>query len=101
MKSKYLFSTVDSDIQKTRYIAKFISQFQSDDRSLVGNFGYSTTEIENQLKEYMSKQPQSFSRLHRMIPEKSVVFLELSFLNLIPFECLDLMQRILKMNGKK
>jgi ribosomal protein S18 acetylase RimI-like enzyme len=27
---------------------------------LVGNFGYSTTEIENQLKEYMNKQPQSF-----------------------------------------
>jgi len=27
---------------------------------LVGNFGYSTTEIENQLKEYMDKQPQSF-----------------------------------------
>jgi len=60
MKSKYLFLTVDSDIQKIRYIAKFISPFQSDDRSLVGNFGYSTTEIENQLKEYMNKQPQSF-----------------------------------------
>jgi len=27
---------------------------------LVGNFGYSTTEIENQLKEYMDKQPLSF-----------------------------------------
>jgi ribosomal protein S18 acetylase RimI-like enzyme len=27
---------------------------------LVGNLGYSTTEIENQLKEYMNKQPQSF-----------------------------------------
>ena len=27
---------------------------------MVGNLGYSTTEIENQLKEYMSKQPQSF-----------------------------------------
>jgi len=27
---------------------------------LIGNFGYSTNEIENQLKEYMSKQPLSF-----------------------------------------
>jgi len=27
---------------------------------LVGNLGYSITEIENQLKEYMNKQPQSF-----------------------------------------
>jgi len=27
---------------------------------LVGNLGYSTTEIENQLKEYINKQPQSF-----------------------------------------
>jgi ribosomal protein S18 acetylase RimI-like enzyme len=27
---------------------------------LVGNFGYSATEIENQLREYMNKQPQSF-----------------------------------------
>ena len=60
MKSKYLFSTVDADTEKIRYIAKFISQFQNDDRSLIGNFGYSTTEIENQLKEYINKQPQSF-----------------------------------------
>ena len=27
---------------------------------MVGNLGYSTTEIENQLKEYINKQPQSF-----------------------------------------
>jgi len=60
MKRKYLFSIVDTDTQKIRYIAKFISPFQSDNRSLVGNFGYSATEIENQLKEYMNKQPQSF-----------------------------------------
>ncbi|GAI97322.1 unnamed protein product, partial [marine sediment metagenome] len=51
---------IDTDTQKIRYISKFISQFQSDDRSSVGNLGYSTTEIENQLKEYMNKQPQSF-----------------------------------------
>jgi len=30
---------------------------------LVGNFGYSATEIENQLKEYMNKQPQSFFQI--------------------------------------
>ena len=60
MESKYLFSIVDTDTQKIRYISKFISPFQCDNRSLVGNFGYSTTEIGNQLKEYMSKQPQSF-----------------------------------------
>lgn len=60
MKSKYLFSIVDTDTQKIRDIAKFISPFQSDNRSLVGNLGYSTTEIENQLKEYMNKQPRSF-----------------------------------------
>ena len=60
MKSKYLFSIVGTDTQKIKDIAKFISQFQSDNQSLVGNLGYSTTEIENQLKEYMNKQPQSF-----------------------------------------
>ena len=60
MENKYLFSIVDTDTQKIKYIAKFISQFQSDNRTLVGNFGYSATEIENQLKEYMNKQPQSF-----------------------------------------
>ena len=43
-----------------RDIAKFISPFQGDNRSLVGNLGYSATEIENQLREYMKKQPQSF-----------------------------------------
>lgn len=60
MKAVHLFSIVNTDTQKIRHIAKFISPFQSDNRSLVGNFGYSTTEIENQLKEYMNKQPQSF-----------------------------------------
>lgn len=60
MKRKYLFSIVNTDTQKIKYIAKFISPFQSDNRTLVGNFGYSATEIENQLKEYMNKQPQSF-----------------------------------------
>ena len=47
MKRKYLFSIVDTDTQKIRYIAKFISPFQSDNRSLLGNLGYTTTEIEN------------------------------------------------------
>ncbi len=51
---------VNTNKHKIQDIAKFISPFQSDNRSLVGNFGYSTTEIENQLKEYMNKQPQSF-----------------------------------------
>ncbi len=51
---------VNANKHKIPDIAKFISPFQSDNRSLVGNFGYSTTEIENQLKEYMNKQPQSF-----------------------------------------
>ncbi|MBA7590291.1 hypothetical protein ES708_32405 [subsurface metagenome] len=51
MKRKYLFSIVDTDTQKIKYISKFISQFQCDNRSLVGNLGYSTTEIENQLRE--------------------------------------------------
>jgi len=60
MKSKYSFLIVDTYTQKIRDIAKFISQFQNDDRSLVGNLGYSTTEIENQLKEYIGKQTQSF-----------------------------------------
>jgi len=60
MKSKYLFSNLDIDTQIIRYIAKFISPFQRDDRSSVGNLGYSTTEIENQLKEYLNKQPLSF-----------------------------------------
>ncbi len=60
MKSKYLFSIVNTDTQKIRYIAKFISPFQSDNCSLVGNFGYSATEIENQLREYMNKQPRPY-----------------------------------------
>ena len=60
MKSKYLFSLIDSDTQIIRYIAKFISPFQGNDRSSVGNLGYSTTEIKNQLKEHMNKQPPSF-----------------------------------------
>jgi len=51
---------VNANEHKMQDIAKFISQFQSDNRSLVGNLGYSTTEIENQLREYMNKQPQSF-----------------------------------------
>ena len=51
---------VNANKHKIQDIAKFISPFQSDNRSLVGNLGYSTTEIENQLKEYMNKQPQSF-----------------------------------------
>ncbi len=51
---------VNANKHKIQDIAKFISPFQSDNRSLVGNFGYSATEIENQLKEYMNKQPQSF-----------------------------------------
>jgi len=63
MKNKYLFSIVDTDKQKIRYISKFISQFQSDERYLVGNFGYSTIEIENQIREYMNKQPQSFFQI--------------------------------------
>jgi len=48
---------VNANKHKIQDIAKFISPFQSDNRSLVGNLGYSTTEIENQLKEYMNKQP--------------------------------------------
>ena len=60
IKGKYLFLIVNTNKHKIHDIAKFISPFQSDNCSLVGNFGYSTTEIENQLKEYMSKQPQSF-----------------------------------------
>ena len=60
MKSKYLFLILDNDTQKIRYMSKFISPFQSDDRTSVGNLGYAATEIENQLKEYMNKQPQSF-----------------------------------------
>ena len=51
---------VNANKHKIQDIAKFISPFQSDNRSLVGNLGYSTTEIENQLKEYMNKQPRSF-----------------------------------------
>jgi len=51
---------VNANKHKIQDIAKFISPFQSDNRSLVGNLGYSTTEIENQLKEYINKQPQSF-----------------------------------------
>jgi len=51
---------VNANKHKIQDIAKFISPFQSDNRTLVGNFGYSATEIENQLKEYMNKQPQSF-----------------------------------------
>jgi len=51
---------VNANKHKIKDIAKFISPFQNDESSLVGNFGYSTNEIKNQLKEYMSKQPQSF-----------------------------------------
>ena len=51
---------VNANKHKIHDIAKFISPFQSDNRSLVGNLGYSATEIENQLKEYMNKQPRSF-----------------------------------------
>ena len=54
---------VNANKHKIQDIAKFISQFQSDNRSLVGNLGYSTTEIENQLREYMNKQPQSFFQI--------------------------------------
>jgi len=60
MQSKYLFSIVDTNTQKIKHISKFISLFQSDDQSSIGNFGYSTAEIESQLKEYMNKQPKSF-----------------------------------------
>jgi len=51
---------VNVNKHKMQDIAEFISPFQSDERSLIGNFGYSTNEIKNQLKEYMAKQPQSF-----------------------------------------
>jgi len=63
MKSKYLFSIVDTDTQKLRYISKFISPFQSDNRTLIGNLGYSATEIENQLREYRDNQPKSFFQI--------------------------------------
>jgi ribosomal protein S18 acetylase RimI-like enzyme len=63
MKSKYLFSIVDTNTQKLRYISKFISPFQSDNRTLIGNLGYSATEIENQLREYRDNQPKSFFQI--------------------------------------
>ena len=59
-KRKYSILKVNVSKHKLEDIAKFISPFQNDDRSSVGNLGYSFAEIENQLKEYMNKQPQSF-----------------------------------------
>ncbi len=51
---------VNANKHKIPDIAKFISPFQSDNRSLVDNLGYSATEIENQLREYMNKQPRPY-----------------------------------------
>jgi len=54
---------VNANKHKIQDIAKFISPFQSDNRSLVGNLGYSATEIENQLREYMNKQPRPYLQI--------------------------------------
>jgi RimJ/RimL family protein N-acetyltransferase len=63
MKSKYLFSNVGIYTQELRSISKFVSQFQSDNRTLIGNLGYSATEIENQLSEYMDNQSRSLFQI--------------------------------------
>jgi ribosomal protein S18 acetylase RimI-like enzyme len=60
IKRKYLFLIVDDNNHKIRDIAKFISQFQSNKRSLVSWLGNTATEIENQLREYINKQPRPF-----------------------------------------
>ena len=63
IKRKYLFLIINVNKHKIQDIAKFISPFQSDNRSLVDNLGYSATEIENQLREYMNKQPRPYLQI--------------------------------------